>query len=268
MSPSAAMESSYSAVKEKQAIGETLAGAEYNRQRLAPHPKDPYYIHLSDVRLFLSNYEAAGFGSVLDYGCGGSPYRKLFNPPRYVRADHVDCGDIDCVIGRDGHLALPDEEFEMVLSTQVLEHVYSPQDYLKEAWRVLKPGGKLILTTHGTWEDHGCPYDFRRWTRDGLWQELESAGFEVKRVAKLTTGTRAILFLFSKILGEVHDSRFHLSGLAFRLLRRSRFVVPELRHRWMDSQFAAQRVVFGNETKEGIYLALGIEGIKPGRIES
>jgi SAM-dependent methyltransferase len=175
----------------------------------------------------------------------------------------VDCGGIDYVIGPEGRLAIPDDSFDMVLSTQVLEHVFQPQDYLKEAMRVLKPGGKLILTTHGVWEDHGCPYDFRRWTYDGLCRELEQAGFQVKKVARLTTGPRAIVFLFSQILGQLHDKRSSLSGLAFRLLRYSGFAIAELRNRWMDRQFSGHRVVFENRPGCGIYLALGIEGTKP-----
>jgi SAM-dependent methyltransferase len=246
-----------------QAVSESLGDAEYNRQRLAPHPKDYYYIHLSDIRLFLDQYETESFDRLLDYGCGGSPYRQMFKAGKYVRADYVDCGNLDCLIAADGQLSLADNSFDAVLSTQVLEHVFSPRQYLTEALRVLKPGGKLILTTHGIWEDHGCPYDFRRWTYDGLRRELEEAGFEVKRIAKLTTGPRAILFLFSQILGQLHDSRRRLAGLAFRVLRRSSFGVAELRHRWMDRQFPANRAVFEQNGGHGIYLALGIEGVKP-----
>ncbi|MGD0812827.1 MAG: class I SAM-dependent methyltransferase [Verrucomicrobiota bacterium] len=253
----------HSIFKPAEAVSESLGNAEYNRQRFHPQPRDPYYIHLADVRLFLSKYEGQSYDTVLDYGCGGSPYRSLFKAARYLRADYVKSPDLDCMIGLDARLDVSDDACDMVLSTQVLEHVFSPQDYLKEAWRVLKPGGKLILTTHGIWEDHGCPYDFRRWTQDGLRRELEEAGFQIQRVVKLTTGPRAVLFLFSQFIGQVHDSRRRLSGLAFRLLRRSSFAKAELRHQWMDRQFADHRAVDGNGGGHGIYLALGIEGIKP-----
>ena len=45
---------------------------------------------------------------------------------------------------------------------------------------LLKPGGFLVLTTHGLFGDHGCPYDFQRWTADGLRLLLERAGFQIK----------------------------------------------------------------------------------------
>ena len=252
-----------SAFIQPHAVAETLNEAEYNRQRFSPDPKDDYYVHLSDVRMFLEDYSGEPFDALLDYGCGGSPYRKLFKARNYIRADYIECGQIDFVISRDGIIGMSDDTCDGVLSTQVLEHVYSPRIYLSEAFRVMRPGGKLILTTHGIWEDHGCPYDFRRWTHDGLCRELEEVGFQVRRVARLTTGPRAVIFLFSQIIGQVHDTRRHLSGWALWLLRRSSFCTPQLRHKWMDRQFANNRAVFGNQPGHGIYLALGIEGIKP-----
>lgn len=253
----------YSTFKQPKFLAKSLVEAQYNRQRLSPNPKDQYYVHLSDVRLFLELYSDASFDQLLDYGCGGSPYRQLFKAKDYLRADYVDSGDLDCVITRDGKVSLPDNSCDGVLSTQVLEHVFSPRTYLAEAFRVLRPGGRMILTTHGVWEEHGCPYDFRRWTYDGLRREFEEAGFQVVRTAKLTTGPRAVVFLFSQIFSQVRDQPHHLLAWVFWLLRRSSFAVPELRHKWMDYQFPSHRIVLENESGHGIYLALGIEGVKP-----
>jgi len=245
-------------------VSDNLTESEYNRQRLFPHPKDVYYVHLSDIRLFLEKYSNESFDCLLDYGCGGSPYRNMMNAKKYIRADYVDCGNLDYKINSNGRVDLPDNSCDCVLSTQVLEHVFSPQMYLSEAFRILRPGGKLILTTHGIWEDHGCPYDFRRWTYDGLRQEIEAVGFQAKRTARITTGQRATIFLFSQISGQLYESRRRLFGLALWLLRHSSFSVAELRHNWMDRRFPDNRVVYEAQSGgHGIYLALGIEGIKP-----
>jgi hypothetical protein len=69
--------------------------------------------------------------------------------------------------------------------------------YVTECFRVLKPGGHLILTTHGLFEDHGCPYDFQRWTADGLRLLLEHADFRITGAKKLTCGPRALCFLIN-----------------------------------------------------------------------
>ncbi len=67
-----------------------------------------------------------------------------------------------------------------LVSFQVLEHVWDLDWYLGECRRLLKPGGWLLLSTHGTWLYHPHPTDFRRWTRDGLIRELTIRGFTVK----------------------------------------------------------------------------------------
>ena len=61
----------------------------------------------------------------------------------------------------------------------MLEHVVNPNAYLIEANRVLKTGGKLILSTHGYWMFHPDPTDFWRWTSTGLQKIVKEAGFEI-----------------------------------------------------------------------------------------
>src|SRR4051794_16961738 len=131
---------------------------------------------------------------VLDYGCGGSPYRGLFPNADYRRADvavETDPGDLHYVLNKVGGINEADGGFDLILSTQVLEHVDKPAAYLKECHRLLKAGGALYLTTHGTYPDHGCPADYYRWTADGLARDVEEADLKVERLEKHTTGPRA-----------------------------------------------------------------------------
>jgi len=79
----------------------------------------------------------------------------------------------------DSKLPVEDSSYSYVCSFQVLEHVPIPQDYLHEAYRILRTGGKLFITTHGLWPYHPTPEDHHRWTRDGLIYELGKAGFDV-----------------------------------------------------------------------------------------
>jgi len=114
---------------------------------------------------------------VLDYGCAERPYRALFGPGiEYVGADLEGNSSADLRLNEDGTVPLPDAQFDLVLSTQVLEHVSDPASYISECHRLLKPGGSLVITTHGIMFYHPDPVDYWRWTSAGLRRILASAG--------------------------------------------------------------------------------------------
>lgn len=121
---------------------------------------------------------AASAGSrVLDYGCAARPYRALLGPRiEYVGADLEGNPLADVVLNDDGSVPLPDAQFDLILSTQVLEHVTDPELYVSECHRLLKPGGTLVLTTHGIMFYHPDPVDYWRWTSAGLARILSTAG--------------------------------------------------------------------------------------------
>jgi SAM-dependent methyltransferase len=135
---------------------------------------------------------------LLDYGCGDKPYQNLFAKkfPRYLGADLVGNKAADILINDDGVLDCDSVSFDCVLSSQVLEHVTSPQMYLREAWRVLKPGGSLVLSTHGIWPYHPDPTDYWRWTVDGLQAEIRRAGFEIRNIEGVLGAETAALQLW------------------------------------------------------------------------
>lgn len=118
---------------------------------------------------------------ILDYGCGARPYEYLFEGriEKYVGVDVGENPKADISIQPGEPLKVSDNEFDFVLSSQVLEHVQEVGQYMDECHRILKPGGWLLLSTHGTWQYHASPYDFNRWTCMGLKYLIEKHGFEV-----------------------------------------------------------------------------------------
>jgi len=248
---------------------------EYLRQRIAPSPGDALYMHLADLRLSLGAVATKQSIEILDYGSGGSPYRSLFPNARYRRADLVqsDADQLDYILGEDGRVDEKPEVFDMILSTQVIEHVIDPQFYLAECYRLLKPGGVLYCTTHGIFEDHGVPYDFQRWTSEGLRRDLTRAGFAVVRLEKLTTGPRALIFQLDRHLDLLRASRLGASrktlfGMSIWALTILISAVRAYIHRQCDRHYRDCRVVpqqCGNSfDRHVIYIGLAALGRKPG----
>lgn len=105
---------------------------------------------------------------VLDVGCGDRPYEALLQgADEIVGFDvpgnpHVDLhGSIDAI-------PVADASFDVVLCLQVLEHVPDPDAAVRELRRVVKDGGRVLLSTHGVYPFHPNPDDLWRWTHTGL----------------------------------------------------------------------------------------------------
>jgi SAM-dependent methyltransferase len=153
--------------------------------RTRPKPSSRVYWHLSllfdRMRSIVESETFTGGDRLLDYGCGNKPYQALFagKVRQYLGADLPGNADADIAITPQGKVPVDDGAFDCVLSSQVLEHTSDPGLYLAEAFRVLRPGGFLILSTPEIWIYHPDPIDYWRWTIDGIQHQIREAGFDV-----------------------------------------------------------------------------------------
>jgi SAM-dependent methyltransferase len=123
---------------------------------------------------------------VLDAGAGQAPYRELFAHCDHVAHDwpaspHSGAAGAD-LIADIRALPLADGEFDAVLCTEVLEHVAAPDAAARELFRVLRPGGRLLVTVPFVAELHEAPHDHYRYTSFGIRGVLERVGFLVESV--------------------------------------------------------------------------------------
>lgn len=119
---------------------------------------------------------------VLDTGAGWGRFRPLFAHCRYVAQDLCTVGEWNyshiSVLSDLHRLPFLDNTFDLLISTQVLEHVSDPAQAIAEMHRVLKPHGRLCLTLPQGWKEHQAPHDFFRFTRYGLAHLLQQAKFQ------------------------------------------------------------------------------------------
>ena len=109
-------------------------------------------------------------GRVLDVGCGNKPYEGWLGKTTSVVGVDLFPGprvDVQIVPGKPWPLGTG--EFDVVLCTQVLEHVQDFQHVLAELDRTLKPEGNLVLTIPFAYNVHDA-HDYRRFSAQGVHQ--------------------------------------------------------------------------------------------------
>jgi len=106
-------------------------------------------------------------GVVLDVGSKTSPYRQWIPHTRYLRLDINPKSQPDlCCSVYD--IRSPADEFDVVIATEILEHLQEPQRAIDQFLRVLRPRGVCILSTRFICQYHADPQDYFRFTADSL----------------------------------------------------------------------------------------------------
>jgi 2-polyprenyl-3-methyl-5-hydroxy-6-metoxy-1,4-benzoquinol methylase len=134
----------------------------------------------SDVRRLIGEIASAAPGArALDLGADKSPYRQLLESRGYeVRTlDITRDGGADYE-GTAEATGLPEQSFDLVLCTQVIEHCMNPWVAMREIRRILKPGGRVIVSAPHVWFFHPHPTDHWRFTQEGMVRLCREAGLE------------------------------------------------------------------------------------------
>jgi ubiquinone/menaquinone biosynthesis C-methylase UbiE len=155
--------------------------------------------------------ELPGFkGKVLDIGCGQSPYNFLLNhsATEYYGIDIVDADKFDYhnskitpFNGED--IPFGDEMFDALICTEVLEHVEKYQKLTDEMYRVLKKGGRGIITIPWSARYHYIPWDFFRYTPSALktiFSKYSTAKITPRGTDIAVIGNKVIVMFFRNLL--------------------------------------------------------------------
>jgi SAM-dependent methyltransferase len=166
-------------------------------------------------------------GTALDVGCGIQPHRDLF--PLTVKYIGIDTSDSkehfgyetpDTIYYSGDTWPVRDQQVDFVLCTETLEHVPDPSVFLKEAARVLKSKGSILLTVPFAVRWHFIPYDYWRYTPSSLHSLLIKNGFvEIKVHARGNSLTVACYKTMGFIFGILSPAdRAPAATWALRLL--------------------------------------------------
>jgi len=183
---------------------------------------NPFYIArkglYENIKLFGNNIT----GKTLDVGCGTKPYEILFNHSIYVGLEFDTGIDTEKKVADfyyDGKtFPFNEAEFDSVVSNQVLEHIFNPDEFLSEINRVLKTNGKLLLTVPFVWDEHEQPYDYARYSSFGLKGLLEKNGFEILDLRKSVNDYSVLVQLFNAYIYKITRQNIFIKNLALILV--------------------------------------------------
>ena len=136
-------------------------------ERLQPSRTSVQYAVRKPLLDWLAAQDVRGL-RVLDVGCGDRPYEKLLTGAAEIVGFDVPGNPHADLHGSIDAIPVEDASFDVVLCLQVLEHVPDPAAAVRELRRVVKPGGRVLLSTHGVYPFHPNPDDLWRWTHHGL----------------------------------------------------------------------------------------------------
>jgi len=176
---------------------------------------NPFYFARKGLYESIKYNSSFIYGNTLDVGCGSKPYQHLFDVSSYVGLDYDKDGtnkNPHADYMYDGNV-LPFENniFDSCICSQVFEHVFNPDQFLKEINRVLKSEGILLMTVPFVWDEHDQPYDFARYSSFGLRYLLENSGFEIIQQNKSVNDIRAVFQLLNAYIQKQllkHNNRY------------------------------------------------------------
>jgi SAM-dependent methyltransferase len=149
------------------------------------------------------------------------------------------------LVGVAENLPLTDASCDGVVLQAVLEHVRSSHLTLQELYRVLKPGGSLLVEVPFMQGYHPSPGDYRRYTEQGLRAELIDHKFDVDKSGVAVGPASAMAWVTAEFLA------FLVSGRSERVYRIARpvfrWVVQPVKYadRWLDEHPMAYTIPSG-----------------------
>jgi SAM-dependent methyltransferase len=180
--------------------------------RLNPRRTTVGYAVRRPLLSWLAAHDVAGM-RILDVGCGDRPYDALFpSASEIVGFDRPGNAHAD-VHGEIEAIPVEDASFDVVLCLQVLEHVPDPAAAVRELRRVVKPGGRVLATTHGVYPFHPNPDDLWRWTHTGLEKLFRDNGSWTSVTATAGAGTSATVAMLVAHLVDLLCKRLHVRPL-------------------------------------------------------
>jgi SAM-dependent methyltransferase len=162
-------------------------------------------------------------GRLLDLGCGKVPLYEAYKG--YITENIcIDWGNtlhknpyLDFEADLNHAIDLPNESFDTIILSDVLEHIRYPEKLSNEIYRLLKPKGKLLLSVPFFYWLHEQPHDYFRYTRHALESIINDAGLSIVSLEEYGGTPHVLTDIFAKNLVSLRFAGKPLASLAQRI---------------------------------------------------
>jgi SAM-dependent methyltransferase len=195
-----------------------------------PGISHPLYLIRTELYRKIAAHAPKLTGRMMDFGCGLKPYQGLFPVSEYIGVDYqaegetYEQGKVD--VFYDGKtLPFPDNHFDSIFSSEVFEHIFNLPEIMRELQRVLKPGGRILVTCPFAFGEHEVPSDYARYTSFAMRHMFEQHGFRVLACEK-TGGYMEAVMQLRIVYWDLHIlSRVKQIPVLRTVLRKSLFTL-------------------------------------------
>jgi SAM-dependent methyltransferase len=144
--------------------------------------------------------------AVLDAGCGEQPLRSAIESAgaTYTGLDVEQnrAGTVD-VLAPLWRVPLPDASVDVILATEVLEHVADTDGAFAEMARLLRKDGAILITTPFAYPLHELPHDYVRLTTGAIARLAERHGLTVAEVHALGNEIEVLAVTFNNLAANI-----------------------------------------------------------------
>lgn len=126
---------------------------------------------MNDVHGFINSIQAKKILEIGTRRWGKNPthHKASFpNHEKFVMLDYLDGEDVDVVADAHEMSKFVDHDFDFFYSASTFEHLERPWEVSAEIEKILRPGGGFFIQTHFNFPEHGFPFDYFRYTTEGL----------------------------------------------------------------------------------------------------
>jgi SAM-dependent methyltransferase len=165
-----------------------------------------------EVSRTIREFQLTSNPKIVNLGSGTSDYGKDVINVDFIRYKNVDLVLDIC------NLPFENDQFDLVVLTEVLEHIENPTTVIKEAHRILKRGGSVLITSPFMIGFHASPNDFQRFTIPGLKYLLKS--FTILKI-KSYGPTGSLMWIFQEWLAlwlSFGSKKLHMIWLLFFMI--------------------------------------------------